>query len=90
MIENNGVLSKIDPRMFYWFYITGSLLDILVLQIGDFIWSGSEKINMIFKVDKNKILKLSNSVELTVPVLIWRCILDNIVPIQVDPIKESE
>lgn len=37
MIENNGVLSKIDPRMFYWFYITGSLLDILVLQIGDFI-----------------------------------------------------
>ena len=59
MTENSGIMSKMDPTVFYWIHTIGTLIGILACHVDDFIWSGTDqfrdvidRIRESFKVGK--------------------------------------
>lgn len=59
MIENGGVMSQMDPTVFYWISKSGNLAGVLACHVDDFIWSGDQtfnntisKIRSAFKIGK--------------------------------------
>ena len=47
MIESGGVMSQMDPTVFYWIGKTGTLAGVLACHVDDFIWSGDQTFNNI-------------------------------------------
>ena len=60
LTECGGVMSKVDPSVFYWTDSTGEVCGILACHVDDFIWGGTDKfeneviskIRSVFKVGK--------------------------------------
>ena len=59
MTESGGIISKVDPSVFYWLDKEGHVIGILACHVDDFVWGGSKEfeeiianIRKIFKVGR--------------------------------------